>query len=191
MTGEKPEILQSASEARKERVVLLLPHEVVLMQSQFDDLERQKNVVTQAIGEAMEQSSETWHDNAPGDVVKDEAGTMYWKYQQLKIIAQNFETLEYPSLDDPQIAIGSRATIQLDEGEPFVVDIAGAGLFGREAYDADTDITIATYQTPLATALIGLEAGTAKDVEIQPGRPQRITVLEVDQESQRALSEPL
>lgn len=184
--GEKTlEVLKSAADARKDRVVHLLPYEVSLMHRQVESLAELQIDVIKALGEAMEQSSETWHDNAPGEVVKDEAGTLYWQFKQLRILAGDHEVVEYPLEHSLSVAIGSRAVIQLDSAEPFTVDVVGASLLGREAYDDELNHVTATYDTPLAQAILGANKGDTFDAEIQSGRPQTVTIVDVDQRAQR------
>lgn len=183
--GELPDLLKQPHQTEDEHVVYLLPHEFDLMAERFRLLEEKHEVVAEIFAEAMGQSSESWHDNAPADAARDEAGTISWEVRQLAYIARNHQIVNFPEPESVIASIGSRVTLAIGSGEPFSIDIIGVSLFGRNVEDPDQDVDLVTYKAPLAHSVLGHKAGEIVPAQIG-GNEVVLTLLEVDQKAQSA-----
>lgn len=180
-----PPILRSHKEIKEQTTVYILPHEALIIQALLKDLQSKHTEMSSLLAEAMDQSSETWHDNAPADVARDEGNIIAWKAQQLAGIAINSEVIDYPELNDSAIRIGSQALISINGSAAFMVDIVGAHPLNRQPYISPNgyDVEIATYKSPLATALLG----RAQDDTFEASLGDNITeftILSIDQKAQ-------
>lgn len=178
-------MLKSMHETAQSAVVYLLPHEVELMNGRFRTLEEKHIEIVDVFADAMEQSSETWHDNAPADAARDAATVLSWEARQLVTIAKNYEVVDYPPIDSHQVAIGSRVRLSVNGSSPFSIDIVGASLLGRNALVGDgEEIEQVTYNAPLATLVLGHPEGKSFEGELN-GKTVSIVLLGVDQTAQR------
>jgi transcription elongation GreA/GreB family factor len=157
---------------------LLLPHELWLVQRDFDAFVQLQAHHGEALGEAMGQSSETYHDNAPMEAVLNEQTVLMRRVQPLQRIFRNHAFVDYPEATSTAVAMGSTANVSIDGGEPFSIQLVGY-LDGE--YD-DDDIEQATYASPLGEALLGHHAGDTVDAEIH-GNARKLTIVELDQQA--------
>ncbi len=140
---------------------LLLPHELQMLNTELTAATHSLGVTADAVGEAMEQSSETWHDNAPADAALEELAKARGKVAMLAHIKENHQLVDYPSPDEPRIHIGSAATIHIpDWSETFSLLVTGAvrNLYPVDSYRDIVD-EVMSYVSPMAAALLNLKSG--------------------------------
>lgn len=87
----------------------LFAHEKQWVIHELSKIEERIKELGLELGEAMNQSSETWHDNAPADVISNEVGSLWSKRawllkERAKMIAP------YPKNTD-KVQIGSKVEI--------------------------------------------------------------------------------
>ncbi len=164
----------------------ILPHEVDVLTRQLEDTELELRRLGELKNEAMHQSSETWHDNAPADAIRHEAQTFLKKRSRLSQILTNRFVLDYPTKEIPYATIGSRVTLSLNGSDPFQIDIVGI----QTGEDAGRELDVCSYRAPLAKAVIGKINGEFSEADIN-GRIVNVQVIKVDQNAQHQTSSDL
>lgn len=133
----------------------LLPHELPLLRRDFERLAEIQDEHSRLLGEAMQQSSETFHDNAPAEAVQNEQEVLMRRVKPIAYIIRNHNIIPYPEEVDESVAIGSRVGISINGNEPFQIDIVGY----RDADWQDDDIDQVHHEAPLAASLLGSVVG--------------------------------
>ena len=114
------------------------------------------DVQIQALGpefyDVFNQSSETWHDNAPFDALRDRQSVLDAERQHLKLLLRQ----SVPSVppQKPGVA-GIGSTVDLSGGQRYLI----AGDWTPWAGQTKDGITIISCQAPLAKVLIGKRVG--------------------------------
>ncbi|QQG50795.1 MAG: hypothetical protein HZB75_04720 [Candidatus Saccharibacteria bacterium] len=116
----------------------------------------------QALGpefyEVFNQSSETWHDNAPFDALRDRQSVLDAELQQLRNVLRS-SSLTIPKPRKGMVGIGSRVVLQ--NGAAYLV----AGDWTPRAGQNWQGAIVINCNTPLAQQIIGKKVGA----EIQVG----------------------
>lgn len=146
---------------------IILKEDLDLLFSKISEIEDQIFQLGEEFKEAVNQSSETWHDNAPFDVVRDKQALLAQERAYLYEISTRC-TVHTP-IKSQQIAVGS--VVHLRGSIQKVVFIAGEWC-GRATVRGAHPVTI---RTPLAHALIGKVAGESISLS-----SSRITILAVE-----------
>src|SRR5690606_8699834 len=128
------------------------------------------------LGEAMSQSSETFHDNAPAESIRDEQEILLRRAKPLMQILRHHVVIDYPDPKSNIASIGSRVTVQYDNSnERFDIDIVGYRPSSAEYFN---DTEIISYESPLAAAILGNQPGT----KVYIGDPPvSLDIIEVNQ----------
>lgn len=174
----EPNLIRSLEDIN-EGVDYLLPHEVNMLARQLEDTEIELRRLGELKNEAMHQSSETWHDNAPADAIRHEAQVFLKKRSRLSQILTNRSVLDYPTPSTPFATIGSRVTLSLNGSEPFEIYIVGV----QPGEDGNGELDVCSYRAPLAKAVIGKVNGEITTADIN-GRIVNLQVINVDQNAQ-------
>jgi len=116
--------------------------------------------VTELITEAVEQSSETTHDNAPYDAAVSERDKLRGEHSALSQVLQRSEIF-IPTASPIEVGIGTLATLFANKDER-VVEIAG-DWHGRHQSGEDT--LVLNRRSALAEKLIGKKIGDIVDME--------------------------
>lgn len=163
----------------------LLPHEMSLVERDFAVLAVRQAEHGQLLGEAMSQSSETDHDNAPAEIVVSDQEVLMRRAKPLRKIIEWHVFVDYPDEDADEVFLGSRVTLRIDHTEPFTVDVVGY----LDSEFADEDVEQVTYQSPIGHALLGRKAGDTLETDIVDAR-RTIEVIAVDQSAVASLYGP-
>ncbi len=155
---------------------LLLPHELALVHRDYEALARVQQQHGELLGEAMGQSSETYHDNAPAEAVIDAQTVLMRRVQPLQRIFRNHTVVDYPEEDSALAALGSTVEVSINSGEAFGVQIVG---YLDKSFD-DDDIEQANYDSALGVALLGEMAGDVIEADIH-GSKHQLEIIRVDQ----------
>lgn len=118
--------------------------------------------------EVFNQSSETWHDNAPFDALRDRQSVLDAELQQLKRMLRA-GVLAVPKPKRGAVGIGSKVT--LENGKTYLV----AGDWTPHAGQEKDGVLVISCQTPLARELLGKKAG---DVVNAGRKPYTISSVE-------------
>ncbi len=107
--------------------------------------------------EVLNQSSETWHDNAPFDALRDKQAALASELQQIKYVLNNTAP-SIPSQVKSRIGIGARVTVynkDLNKAELFFI----AGDWTARSGEVIDGAKVISAKAPLARALIGKTTG--------------------------------
>lgn len=152
---------ESIQETLKEGKLPLLPFEKKLLESELENLANKQNNLSKLLGEAMSQSSETWHDNAPADSINHEARLVSDRASSIQELLFSSTIYDYPD-DNETITLGSIVSVEFS---PDVVDDIFISGSLRDISDRDTEfdflsnMDIATLQSPMGKALLGKKTG--------------------------------
>lgn len=117
----------------------------------------------QALGpefyEVFNQSSETWHDNAPFDALRDRQSVLDAELQQLRNVLRS-SSLSVPKPRKGVVGIGSRVVLQT--GMTYLI----AGDWTPRAGQKWQEAIVINCNTPLAQQIIGKKVGA----EVKVGR---------------------
>jgi transcription elongation GreA/GreB family factor len=100
------------------------------------------------------QSSETWHDNAPFDALREKQSTMAAELDHLRKLTRQ-STLVKPKKRRGTVGIGD--TVTLDNGKRYRI----AGDWTHKAGQHEDGIYWVSRHTPVAKTLIGRKTGEA------------------------------
>jgi len=105
--------------------------------------------------EVLDQSSETWHDNAPFDAVRDKQSLLYAEYSHLKYILLNCENIKVAPGNS--IRPGCYVSLlQKDTVRRYYI----SGDWSRMTGGRDeTGASVTTCRSPLAQNLLGKSKG--------------------------------
>lgn len=175
LTG--PERTEAVSGSLTNNRIPLLPFEVMLIERKLQSLGIKQEELSRLIGEAMSESSETWHDNAPAEAVKSQSVVVAAEANKLIEVLHNSEVFPYADADYPLVTLGSKVSLKFagsEELDTYVV----TGNF-RELLDDDASTAVTVY-SPLGSALLGRTAG--ETIEYPVGeRKIAVELVEVTQ----------
>lgn len=139
------------------RTYKLLDQDKAWIEDRLEHLNQKLKDLGEEFNEVLNQSSETWHDNAPFDAVVDKQSLLYAEYSHLKYIILNSQKIVVKS-SNLKVDIGKHVEVQ-KEGKINKYLIAGdwSHLSGKKD---DTGAMVITCQTPIAKELIGNKSGT-------------------------------
>ncbi len=107
--------------------------------------------------DVFNQSSETWHDNAPFDALRDRQSVLFAELQNLKSIMKN-AAISIPKQKKGVVGIGSKVTVEnIDLQKTHTYLFAGDWTYrtGEQFEDA----IIISAEAPLAKAIAGKKVG--------------------------------
>lgn len=125
------------------------------IEQRIEKLQREIKDLGPEFHEVLNQSSETWHDNAPFDAVRDKQSLLYAEYSHLKYILLNSEPIKRP-VDISVVLIGHKVSISKNE------KTRNYFIAGDWAHDVSQDCEgaiVVTAQSPLAKAVLGKTMG--------------------------------
>lgn len=144
----------------------ILKEDLVLLEKRIKDLDDQLFALGEEFYEAVNQSSETWHDNAPFDVARDKQTLLQYEKTELK------EVLRTTSVCVPRkkISIDIGKIVELHADDILRIFIAGTWT-GRSEVNGARAVTCLS---PIATLLIGKKVGD--EVGLPKGKYRIISV---------------
>lgn len=163
-----------------------LPYEVDLMERELEAMKLKRGGIALHIEEAMAQSSETWHDNAPADALFGEMGMIDQRESSLRKAKKKLHLLEYPPENLDVVTIGSRALISMG-GDEFFMDITGNLPLNMPHEEG---VEVGSIAAPMPRAALGVRPGEAAGLKVE-NRDLAFTVLDLDQTAQRIFYENL
>lgn len=106
--------------------------------------------------EVFSQSSETWHDNAPFDALRDRQALLDAELQQLRTLLRS-SLLTVPKQKKGVVGIGSSVRLESERGDIRRYFVAGD--WTPYAGQTKDGVTIISCNTPLAKQLLGKKTG--------------------------------
>lgn len=122
---------------------------------------------------ALNQSSETWHDNAPFDALRDEQALMVAEMQNLKEVIFK-AAIEVPAPAKGRVGIGSKVTVS-GAGKNHHYLLAG-NWSPRAGHKQDGGQIVVSCESPIGRALLGAKTG---QTAVVPTTGRQLTITEI------------
>ena len=165
-----------------------LPFEISALGQKIQSYKLEQIRLGRQLGEAMNQSSETWHDNAPADAINTQSVVLSDQAGKTDQALSSSVKFEYPTEEDMQATLGSIVEILYDgDDKPEIVYLTGV----TRSISTINDYTDArfsdefdavTISSPLGQCLIGANEGEER-VYIANNRRYSVLVRAVIQQS--------
>ncbi len=152
----------------------ILEEDKKLARQRIADIEREILELGPAFHDALNQTSETWHDNAPFDALREKQALLAAELQSLKeVLSKSSPSL--PRSAANRINIGSRVRLEhTTKKSQHDYLLAGHWSFRTGQVHQD-DTLVITCQSPLGESLLGKAQG---DVVTLPNK-QAFTILDI------------
>lgn len=132
--------------------LVILPEDRMLLEARIVRLRESSSVLAQIVQEAIEQSSETTHDNAPYDAARHEKNIVGKQLHDFERILSSHAVISYP-VDPTEVMPGTRVKIQNGVKEQSL-EVAGDY---HERHDREW--IVLSRKTPLALQMLGRKVG--------------------------------
>lgn len=151
-----------------QKELVILDDDKQFARRRVEELEKEIQGLGPEFYEVFNQSSETWHDNAPFDALRDRQSVLAAELQSLRTVLRQ-STISVPRSKKNTVGIGS--TVTLENGKHYFI----AGDWTPHAGQEKAGALVISAGTPLAQAMIGKKVGG----EIEAGKIKtKITAIE-------------
>lgn len=157
----------------------ILPFEVDMLRTELSQLGVAQDELSRLLGEAMEQSSETWHDNAPADAVNSQSRILTERAEKIIGELSNATVVEYPNSEETKITLGSIVGIRY-KGDEETEDMLLTGVSRNVPDSMSNELDAITVRSPLGAVLLGRAAGENATYLVN-GRPLEVEIIGVQQ----------
>lgn len=140
--------------------LIILEEDKQWARARIDELEKQIQDLGPEFYDVFNQSSETWHDNAPFDALRDRQTVLDAERQHLRSLLRK-SAVGVPKLRKGIIGIGSIVEVRDKKGKHHLYRIAGH--WTHRAGKIIDGSRIVSIDTPLAQALIKKRVGAQTD----------------------------
>ena len=130
-----------------QKEIYILDKDKQWLNTRINELEKQIQDLGPEFYDVFNQSSETWHDNAPFDALRDRQSVMFAEYSQLRITRQN-AALQLPKKRKGVVNIGSSVIIN---SKSYQI----AGHWTPFAGQVVNEHVVVSMQSPLGETLLG------------------------------------
>lgn len=160
----------------------VLPFESALLQEKLALLTEEQARRGRLMQEAMSQSSETWHDNAPADALAAQSRTATEQVAGIKQTVDAAIEVSYPSEVERVVTLGSLVFVRFGQGDACPVFISGSvrDVSDIKEISVPDDSEVVTLQSPLGRAMLDTREGQLVSYEVR-GRDMTVEVGEVFQ----------
>ncbi len=168
----------------------LLPFEADFLHQEFSQLVEVQRKNGRRLGESMQDSSETWHDNAAADQINAESLGIARQADALTQRLNGGFVMEYPSDQEEEATLGSVAFVDFGDGnkEPMLITGAVTELVDPAGIGLPDNCEVVTVKSPLGQALIGRRAGETTSYEVN-GRILHVNIVALHQLSDQVRSD--
>ena len=140
-----------------EDILYILDEDKYAASMRISELEKEIQELGPEFHDVFNQSSETWHDNAPFDALRDRQSVLFAELQSLKMVLSK-AAISIPKAKKNRIGIGDTVTVEdAVSGKISTYFIAGDWT-ARTGRSIDNVIIISS-RSPLAKALVGKTKG--------------------------------
>lgn len=141
----------------------ILPFERKRAEQSFSQLVGRQAELGQLMRNAMTQSSETWHDNAPADVIRNESQITASIAETAIKVLQHGREFGYEISDDT-ISLGSIVNIRYDNTGKIVSIFLTGVTRDIKSFISDDNINGVTITSPVGKAILGLSTGDSTEI---------------------------
>ena len=156
-----------------QKELIILDEDKVWARARIAELEKAIQDLGPEFYEVFNQSSETWHDNAPFDALRDRQSVLDAELQQLKSVLRD-SLPGVPKQKKGVAGIGAIVMLELDDGARMHYFIAGD--WTPYAGQVRAGATVVSCQTPVAAAIIGKKVGDTVTIGRKTATVRNITV---------------
>jgi transcription elongation GreA/GreB family factor len=135
-----------------QKELVILDDDKIYARRRVEELEKEIQDLGPEFYEVFNQSSETWHDNAPFDALRDRQSVLAAELQNLRIVLRS-SAISVPKLKKNTVGIGNVVT--LENGKRYFI----AGDWTPHAGQEKDGMLVVSAGTPLARAMIGKKPG--------------------------------
>lgn len=136
-----------------------LDEDIAGLEAEMASLSERIAEIRRSMGDAANQSSETWHDNAPMEEAQRDFSKWGTRLEKLAAVKERIVRVA-PHEDAESVGIGSRVEFRdLGTGETRQITIGSYMVFEREGGRV-------AYQAPIAALLMGARAGQTRKGKI-------------------------
>jgi len=135
-----------------QKELVILDEDKEYMRRRIAELQQQIQDLGPEFYEVFNQSSETWHDNAPFDALRDRQSVLDAELQMLRRTLRS-SAVSVPKPPKGKVGIGN--TVHLSDGKIYFI----AGDYTPYAGQTRNSAVVVSCQTPLAIALLDREVG--------------------------------
>ncbi len=162
--------------------VPMLPFELDKLKKDFEELAAEQEVNGRLLGEAMQDSSETWHDNAAAEIIS--ASSVGLTTQAKAVVRQLREAVatDYPDANEQQVTLGTLVYLSFagDEPEPMLITAITTDVPDQYGDHLPEGCEVVTMTSPLGKLLIGAEVDQELSYDVN-GRNFSVKVVEMGQ----------
>jgi transcription elongation GreA/GreB family factor len=141
----------------------ILPIEGVLVQARFRQLSERQKELAKDLSEAMSQTSETWHDNAPADVANMASALNAASAEKVISAMRSSVVLDYPQ-SVKRGTLGNLFRIATEGDKTRSLFLAGYASDVKEYLKPGIDVV--TLKSPVGNAILGAKAGATIDYHV-------------------------
>lgn len=167
----------------------LLPFELETMQASFNGLVHEQSTLGTLLGEAMSQSSETWHDNAPAEILTADSRVLARRANYISTAMEGAVTFGYPNPLLKVATLGSLVTYHYVEDPEDIEAVYIAGqtrelpedILKQLKENNEHEIRAITLATPLGRALLGKKIGQLAEYSVNGRRTISLQLNRIEQ----------
>ncbi|PID31472.1 hypothetical protein CR983_00775 [Candidatus Saccharibacteria bacterium] len=163
----------------------VLPFELEIARDSMAKLTATQKELSEDLGDAMNQSSETWHDNAPAEAISSRSLILAESAKPHQRLLKNGVPFEY-SNDNDEVTLGSVVSVQtnIDPSKDMTKYIlTGATLNLPEdilSLQNTNEITAITLSSPIGRAILGAKVGDDISFNMPRGRKSNIRICNIE-----------
>lgn len=167
---------------------VVLPFELESTRRQFAALLSAQKANGELLAQSMQESSETWHDNAAAEAISADSLGLSSQAASLAKALNEGRVLEYPDPTDQSVTIGSLVTVDFGDNDLEDLLLTGITTDIREINkDWSERFESITVNSPLGSALIGAQPGEEVSYSVN-GRKLTIVVQAVKSFAEEAFA---
>lgn len=169
------------------REIPLLPYERELAQRAIKTHATRQEELGKKMGEAMHQSSETWHDNSPAEVIMNDSKLLAAAAQEIIKVIRSGRIFDYEN-DDNRVSIGSLVGVKYEgDDDTTMIYLTGATreLPPQEVLEAIgnghknfDNVDCVTLSSPVGQAIFDKPVGETIQLDIESGIS--LTIVTID-----------
>lgn len=163
--------------------VPLLPFEHKLAENALQHYIIAQNRLGNLLKESMNQTSETWHDNAPADAINNDSKMLANVAKDTMHILNESDIYDYEDTTVDSVTLGSLVSTHYDNGKQVAFFITGTTRDLEEYQDKipKTGSRVVTVYSPIGRALLGAKVNYSVKFQAPNGRDITIHVDNIRQ----------
>ena len=143
----------------------VLPFELERARLSFSQQINKQKKLGRSLGEAMRQSSETWHDNAPAEAIRNESQVAALLADKAIKLLQYGKEFDYET-EGNTVSLGSVVDIRYDKTGNIITTLVTGATYDVKDFCGNSDIKGVTIFSPIGKAILDLSIGDSTEVTI-------------------------